>query len=83
MPGGTQFHDRVIQRELYTENPFLRSIDLMENESGCRIILNLKSKAKYYTGKKGWTDPSRNTPYVKFSFITEQVYENYMLMNLR
>lgn len=80
---GTQLQNSMKQKELSADNPFLKSIDLIENESGCKIIVNLKTEAKYYTGKKGWTDPSENTPYVKFSFITEQNYETYVVRNLR
>ncbi len=80
----TKIHENVLSynRELTMGNPFLSEFKLIQDDMHCKVVVNLTEIAKYYTGKKNWIERSPYPSCVKFSFISQSDYDDYMMMEL-
>jgi hypothetical protein len=54
------------------QNNYISSIEVKKDNQNCRLIINLKDTAKYYTAKEGDLEAMRDEfPYVAFGFTRE------------
>jgi len=80
----TKIHENVMSydQELKRGNPFLNKVELIQDNEHCKVVVSLKETAKYYTGKKNWIEQSPYPSCVKFSFISQSDYNDYVMMEL-
>jgi len=57
-------------RHIEVQNRYIKSANLVSDESSCKLIVNLKESANFYRGFRKWLDSG--TPYALFTFHSEE-----------